>query len=66
MLCDRPMPLKFKEFFYRTAIRPTMLYGMECWAVKHQHVQKMSVAEKIMFRWTCGHTRKDRIRFSPL
>ncbi|KAM1528699.1 hypothetical protein ACFXTI_017714 [Malus domestica] len=35
VLCDRRMPLKLKENFYRTAIRPAMLYGTECWAVKH-------------------------------
>ncbi|KAM1446895.1 hypothetical protein ACFXTO_006053 [Malus domestica] len=39
-----------------------MLYGTECWAVKHQHVHKMGVAEMRMLRWMCGHTRKDKIR----
>ncbi|KAM1975200.1 hypothetical protein ACFX15_040005 [Malus domestica] len=62
VLCDRCMPLKFKGKFYRTAIRPAMLYGTECWAVKHQHVHKMGVAEMRMRRWMCGHTRKDKIR----
>ncbi|CAN6543029.1 unnamed protein product [Malus baccata var. baccata] len=46
----------------KTAIRPAMLYGTECWAVKHQHVHKMGVAEMRMLRWMCGHTRKDKIR----
>ncbi|KAM1062010.1 hypothetical protein ACFX14_026297 [Malus domestica] len=62
VLCDRRMPLKLKGKFYRTAIRPAMLYGTECWAVKHQHVHKMGVAEMMMLRWMCGHTRKDKIR----
>ncbi|KAM1280162.1 hypothetical protein ACFX15_020552 [Malus domestica] len=62
VLCDRRMPLKFKGKFYRTTIRPVMLYGTECWAVKHQHVHKMGVAEMRMLRWMCGHTRKDKIR----
>ncbi|CAN6568778.1 unnamed protein product [Malus baccata var. baccata] len=39
-----------------------MLYGTECWAVKHQHVHKMGVAEMRMLRWMCGHTRKNKIR----
>jgi hypothetical protein len=43
-------------------IRPAMMYGAECWAIKGQHVQKMSVAEMRMLRWICGHTRKDKIR----
>jgi hypothetical protein len=39
-----------------------MLYGAECWAIKRQHIQKMSVAEMQMLRWICGHTRKDQIK----
>ena len=62
VICDRKVPNKVKEKFYRTAIRPTMLYGSECWAVKGQHEHKMEVAEMRMLRWICGHTRKDRIR----
>ena len=62
VLCDRRRPLKLKGKFYRTAIRLAMLYGTECWAVKHQHVHKMGVAEMRMLRWMCGHTRKDKIR----
>jgi hypothetical protein len=53
--------LKLKDKFYRTAIRPAMLYGTECWPTKRRHVQKLSVAEMRMLRWICGHTRKDRV-----
>ncbi|KAM1471250.1 hypothetical protein ACFXTO_042189 [Malus domestica] len=42
-----------------------MLYGTECWAVKHQHVHKMGVAEirmlRGMLRGMCGHTRNEKI-----
>ncbi|KAM1006091.1 hypothetical protein ACFX2I_002875 [Malus domestica] len=62
VLCDRRMPLKLKGKFYRMAIRSAMLYGTECWAVKHQHVHKMGVAEMRMLRWRCGLTRKHKIR----
>ena len=34
VLCDKKVPLKLKGNFYRTAVRPAMLYGTECWAVK--------------------------------
>jgi hypothetical protein len=61
VLCDKKVPNKLKGKFYRTAIRPAMMYGTECWATKGQHVQKISVAEMRMC-WICGHTRKDRIR----
>ena len=62
ILCERKIPQKLKGKFYRTAIRPAMLYGAECWPTKRQHVQKISVAEMRMLRWSCGHTRRDRIR----
>ncbi|XP_065862596.1 uncharacterized protein, partial [Euphorbia lathyris] len=61
-LCDPGMPNRLKGKFYRTAIRPALLYGTECWAVKHCHIHKISVAEMRMLRWMCGHTRKDRVR----
>jgi hypothetical protein len=34
VLCNPMVPLKLKDKFYRTMIRPTMLYGAECWPTK--------------------------------
>jgi hypothetical protein len=62
VLCDKKVSNKLKDKFYRTTIRPVMMYDAEYWTTKGQHVQKMSVAEMRMLRWICGHTRKDRIR----
>ena len=62
VICDRNFPIKLKGKFYRTAIRPAMLYGSECWAIKKQQIHKMNVAEMRMLRWMCSKTRKDRIR----
>ncbi|KAG2576562.1 hypothetical protein PVAP13_6NG030383 [Panicum virgatum] len=56
------VPQKLKGKFYRTTIRPAMLYGAECWPTKRRHVQQLSVAEMRMLRWFCGHTRRDRVR----
>ncbi|CAH9091566.1 unnamed protein product [Cuscuta epithymum] len=53
-LCDRGMPIRLKGKFYRTTIKSTLLYGVECWTVKQCHIQKMSVAEMRMLRWMCG------------
>ena len=39
VLCDKKVPQKLKDKFYRTSIRPAMLYGAECWPTKRQHVQ---------------------------
>ena len=62
ILCDKKVPQKLKGKFYRTAIRPAMLYGAECWPTKWRHIQQLSVAEMRMLRWACGHTRRDRVR----
>ncbi|KAL6507200.1 hypothetical protein OROHE_022099 [Orobanche hederae] len=62
VLCDPGMPQRLKGKFYRTTIRPALLYGTECWAVKQCHVQKMNVAEMRMLRWMCDHTKKDRLK----
>jgi hypothetical protein len=62
VLCDPRVQLKLKDKFYKTVIRSAMLYGAECWPTKRRHVQQLSVAEMLMLRWICGHTRKDRVR----
>ena len=46
ILYDKRVPKKLKGKFYRTIIRPTMLYGAECWPTKGRHV----------------HTRRDQVR----
>ncbi|KAL5154345.1 Craniofacial development protein 2 [Glycine soja] len=56
------VPIKLKGKFYRTAVRPAILYVTECWAVKSQHETKVGVAEMRMLRWMCGKTRQDKIR----
>lgn len=47
--------------FNRKILRPTMLYGGECWASK-AHVHKVIVADMWILKWTCVHTRLDKIR----
>jgi len=50
VLCDKRVSQKLKGKFYRTTIRPAMLYGVECWPTKRRHVQQLSVAEMRMLR----------------
>jgi hypothetical protein len=58
VLCDPRVSLKLKGKFYRTAIRPAMLYGAEYWPTKRRHVQQLSVAKMHMLRCICGHKRR--------
>ena len=62
VLYDKRVPQKLKGKFYRTMIRPAMLFGAECWPTKRRHIQQLSVAEMCMLCWICGHTRLDRVR----
>ncbi|XP_059302163.1 uncharacterized protein LOC132054118 [Lycium ferocissimum] len=62
VLCDINVSSSLTGKFYRVVVRPTLLYGAECWLVKNTHVQKMSVAEMRMLRWMCGCTRMDMVR----
>ena len=39
VLNDKRVPQKLKGKFYRTAIRPAMLYGTKCWPTKRRHIQ---------------------------
>nr|GEW85256.1 ataxia telangiectasia mutated family protein [Tanacetum cinerariifolium] len=61
VLCDRNVPLKLKGKFYRVTIRPTMLYGSECWPITKAIANRVEVAELRMLRWTCGKTLFDMI-----
>jgi Reverse transcriptase (RNA-dependent DNA polymerase) len=38
ILCDKKVPNKLKDKFYRMANRPAMMYDAKCWATKVQHI----------------------------
>ncbi|KAE8662012.1 hypothetical protein F3Y22_tig00113721pilonHSYRG00082 [Hibiscus syriacus] len=59
VLCDKRVPLKLKGKFYIMAIRPVLLYGLEYWAIKKDHVRRMEAAKMRMLRWACGRTLWD-------
>lgn len=62
MFCDCKIPTELKGKFYHTIIRLAMLYGMDSWDTKKQHMSSMSVAEIRILRWMYGKTLEDRIR----
>ncbi|XP_074342104.1 uncharacterized protein LOC141679522 [Apium graveolens] len=61
VLCDKKIPLKLKGRFYRMAIRPALLQGVEFWAVTKAQEQRLEVAEMRMLHWICGRTLLDRL-----
>ncbi|KAI8439845.1 hypothetical protein MSG28_001314 [Choristoneura fumiferana] len=62
VLCDNKMPIKTKGKIYKTAVRPAMTYGAECWTTLKKHEQKLHTAEMKMLRWAGGVTRLDKVR----
>ena len=62
VFCDRRMTKRLKGKFYKNVIRPAMANGAGYWSIKKHHIHKMDVAEMRRLWWTCGKTRKDRIR----
>ena len=46
----------------KTAIKPVMMYGAECWAVRKKEERKLHTTEMRMLRWARGKTRLDHVR----
>nr|XP_017245487.1 PREDICTED: uncharacterized protein LOC108217154 [Daucus carota subsp. sativus] len=61
VLCDKSVPLKLKGKFYRVALRPSFLYGSECWPLRKAQERRIETAEMRMLRWICGNTMIDHI-----
>ena len=60
MMCDRNIPTKLKNKVYKTAIKPAMVYGAECWAVRKKEERKLYTTEMCMLRWAREKTRSKR------
>ena len=53
--------MKLKSKLYKTVVRPAMIYGSECWALRKQEEQRVHTTEMKMIRWSQRKTRKDRV-----
>ena len=62
VICDKKVPVKLKRKLYKTVVRPAMVYGSECWALRKQDEQRLHTTEMKMLRWSQGKTRNDRIK----
>jgi len=62
ILYDKRISIKLNSKFYKTAVRPAMMYRPECWTIDKKIEQRMSVAEMRILRSMDGVTREDKIR----
>src|SRR5579863_5536190 len=66
ILTVRGMSLKMKGKIYRACVQSVMVYGSETWALKVVNVQQLERTERMMVRWMCGVTLKDKKRSQEL
>ena len=51
-----------KSKIYKTAIRPAVTCGGECWAIRKCEQNQTNTTEMKVLRWIPGKTRNDHIR----
>lgn len=51
LLCDYKIPIELKGNFYKIAMKLDILYGIEFWVVKKQHVHQISVVENLKWEY---------------
>ena len=51
---------KFKELSPILAARGVLTYGTETWAMKAENLHSLERTERMMVRWMCGVSLKDR------
>ena len=61
VMFDHRIPIMLKGNFYKTVIRPVMVYVIECWSMKKQRVHKRILVERRILKRISGNTGKYRI-----
>src|SRR5664279_4835153 len=60
ILTSRGASLKVKGKLYSACVQCVKIYGSETWAIKVEDMQRLERVERMMKRWMCGVTTKDR------
>ena len=60
ILTSRGATLKAKGRIYKACVQSVMVYGSETWAMKVEDMRRLERAERMMVRWMCGVTLKER------
>ena len=60
ILTSRGASLKLKGKIYMQCVQSTMVYGSETWPMKADDLLRLVRTERMMVRWMCGVTLKDR------
>ena len=66
ILTTRGVSLRLRGKFYRMCVQRVMVYGSETWPMRVEELRRLERAEKMMKRWMCGVTLKDRCKSEEL
>ena len=66
ILSARGASMKTKGKIYKACVRSVMVYGSETWATRVEDMNRLERTERMMVRWMCGVTLKDRKRSEDL
>ena len=62
ILTVRGASYRIKGKIYKACVQCVLTYGTETWAMKEANLQSMERTERMMVRWMCGVSLKDRKR----
>ena len=60
VLTTRGVSAKLKGKIYRACVQSVMVYGSETWATRVEDMRRLERTERMMCRWMCSFTLKDR------
>ena len=66
ILTTRSVSLRLKGKFYRMCVQRVMVYGSETWPMRVEELRRLERTERMMIRWMCGVTLKDRCKSEEL
>ena len=62
ILTARGASYRIKGKIYKACVQSVLTYGTETWAMKEANLQSLERMERMMVRWMCGVSLKDRKR----
>ena len=60
ILTARGASYRIKGKIYKACVQSVLTYGTETWAMKEANLQSLERMERMMMRWMCGVSLKDR------
>ena len=57
---------RIKGRIYSACVQSVLIYGTETWAMKADNLKSLERTERMMVRWMCGVSLKDRKRSEDL